>query len=160
MSDYYNANIKKSFHTIIDSLALLKIQITELQQNIHTIEKTVKKELKQASKLNNTKNKSSKKPSGFAKPTHVTKELCEFMNKPIGTEIARTEVTKALVNYIQANKLQKEGQTSKINPDSKLQNLLGINNEEILDLTFFTMQKYMNKHFVSSKNNPIDNQLV
>ena len=87
----------------------------------------------------------------------MTKELCEFMNKPIGTEIARTEVTKSLVQYIQTNKLQKEGQPSKINPDSKLQSLLGINNEEIVDLTYFTMQKYMNKHFVSSK--PVINEL-
>jgi chromatin remodeling complex protein RSC6 len=148
-------NIQHSFSQIIDSLSLLKLQITELQQNIHTIEKTVKKELKQSSKLN--KIKIDKKPSGFAKPTHVTKELCEFMNKPIGTEIARTEVTKSLVQYIQTNKLQKEGQPSKINPDSKLQSLLGINNEEIVDLTYFTMQKYMNKHFVSSK--PVINEL-
>ena len=151
------SNIQQSFSQIIDSLSLLKLQITEIQQNIHSIEKAVKKELKQSSKLNKIKNKINKKPSGFAKPTRVTKELCEFMDKPIGTEIARTEVTKSLVQYIQTNKLQKEGQPSKINPDSKLQNLLGINNEEIIDLTYFTMQKYMNKHFVSSK--PIINEL-
>ena len=46
------------------------------------------------------KNKGNRQPSGFAKPVKVTKELCEFMNQTEGTEIARTEVTRALVFYI------------------------------------------------------------
>ena len=33
------------------------------------------------------KNKGNRKPSGFAKPSKVTNELCEFMNKKEGTEI-------------------------------------------------------------------------
>ena len=53
-----------------------------------------------------SKNKGNKKPSGFANPTKVTKELCEFMNKQEGTQIARTEVTRALISYIKANNLQ------------------------------------------------------
>ena len=44
-----------------------------------------------------TKTNQKKIPSGFAKPTNVTKELCDFMNCPEGSKIARTEVTKALV---------------------------------------------------------------
>lgn len=160
MEHNFNPHIQNSFHKIIDSLALLKLQISDLQQNIRTIEKDIKKEFKQSQKLIKVKNKVAKKPSGFAKPIQVTNELCEFMNKPIGTEIARTEVTKSLVNYIQTNKLQEQGKTSKIIPDSKLQHLLGISNEQIPDLTFFTMQKYMNKHFVSSKSKPIDNELM
>jgi chromatin remodeling complex protein RSC6 len=166
MEESYNQNIQTSFHMIIDSLALLKLQISDLQQKIRTIEKDIKKEFKQTLKLTNIKlqNKPNKKPSGFAKPTQITKELCEFMNKPIGTEIARTEVTKSLVAYIQENKLQEQGKTSNIIPDSKLQHLLGISNEQIPDLTFFTIQKYMNKHFVSSKqkslDKTIDNELV
>ena len=158
MEHNFNPHIQKSFHKIIDSLALLKLHISDLQQNIRIIEKDIKKEFKKSQKL--TKVKNIKKPSGFAKPIQVTNELCEFMNKPIGTEIARTEVTKSLVNYIQTNKLQEQGKTSKIIPDSKLQHLLGITNEQIPDLTFFTIQKYMNKHFVSSKAKPIDNELV
>ena len=146
-----NNDLKESFEAIIDTLSLIKMQMTDLQQQIKTIEKKVKIEVKQSKKKSKSAN-TNKVPSGFAKPIHITNELCEFMNKPIGTEMARTEVTKKLVDYIKTNQLQKIGKVSTIIPDEKLQNLLGIPNEDIPDLTFFTMQKYMNKHFVSSKN--------
>jgi chromatin remodeling complex protein RSC6 len=79
------------------------------------------------------------------------------MNKPDGTEIARTEVTKALVCYIKTNNLIELGQDlkNKIIPDEKLKNLLGIEDEKN-DLTYFNIQKYMNKHFYSKKNSIVE----
>jgi chromatin remodeling complex protein RSC6 len=144
--------IKISFESIIDSLSLLKMQITEVQQKIKTIEKEIKKEFKKCEKINNSsKLTKNKNPSGFARPSKVTHELCEFMNRPIGTEFARTEVNKHLTSYIKMNNLQDQHNKSIIVPDHKLKNLLGIENIESIDLTFFTIQKYMNKHFLSSK---------
>jgi len=143
-----------AFNKINDSLTLFKLQISTLQQELRGLEKNIKKEMKSLKKdTKKNKVKGIKKPSGFAKPTKVTKELCEFMERPEGSEIARTEVTKVLVTYIKANNLQEKGNDSKnkIVPDTKLKNLLGIHNEEIKDLTFFTIQKYMNKHFISKK---------
>ena len=150
-SDSLNA-ILEQFNTITDSLTLFKMQISTLQQHVKNVEKTVKKELKQKDKKKD-KPKNKRAPSGFAKPTKVTKELCAFMDKPEGTEIARTEVTKVLVNYIKTNNLQEQTAVSKnkIVPDDKLRSLLGLNVEEINDLTFFNIQKYMNKHFISKK---------
>lgn len=149
------SDITESFNTINNSLTLFKMQISTLQQQVKTIEKNVKKELKNNEKK--TKSaipKAKKAPSGFAKPSKVTKELCEFMNRPEGTEIARTEVTKALVNYIKSNNLQEQTPEAKnrINPDDKLINLLGLKVEDINELTFFNIQKHMNKHFISKKN--------
>ena len=146
--------IMEQFTTINDSLTLFKMQITNLQKVVKTIEKDVKKELKNIKKdKKKEKQKTKRAPSGFAKPTKVTKELCEFMNKPDGSEIARTEVTKALVNYIKENNLIELGEDSKskIVPDNKLKNLLGIQDNELNDLTYFNIQKYMNKHFYSKK---------
>ena len=145
-------NLYESFNTVIDSLTLIKLQITTLQQQIKTIEKTIKKEMKHTKKIKN-KTISEKKPSGFAKPLPVTEELCEFMNRPNGTEIARTEVTKALISYIENNNLKDKCKKQNIIPDIKLKNLLGITNEEISGLNFFNIQKYMNKHFISNKIN-------
>lgn len=152
-SDSLNAIIEQ-FATINDSLTLFKMQISTLQQQVRTVEKNVKKELKNIKKdKNKEKIKTKRAPSGFAKPTKVTKELCQFMDKPEGTEIARTEVTKALVSYIKNNNLLEQGEDSKkkIIPDDKLKTLLGIDNNEINDLTYFNIQKYMNKHFYSNK---------
>jgi hypothetical protein len=142
---------------INNNIALLKnffnIQLSDIQQQLKTVEKKIKKDLKKKKGVNVKKN-TNKKPSGFAKPTKVTKELCEFMNRPEGTEIARTEVTKVLTNYIKTNNLQQKGvgEKNKIIPDNKLLNLLGLSNNEVNDLTFFNIQKYMNKHFISNKN--------
>ena len=146
--------IINKFNTINDTLTLFKMQITNLQKIIKCAEKEVKRELKNIKKDKaKEKVKAKRAPSGFAKPTKVTKELCDFMNKPEGTEIARTEVTKVLVNYIKEHNLIETGKVykSKIVPDEKLKILLGIQNEELTELNYFNIQKYMNKHFVKSE---------
>lgn len=151
-----NTNTSNSieFKSILDTLSLFKLQITTLQQQLKVLEKNVKKEMNKKVKkqkkpaTTNTEGK-VKAPSGFAKPTKVTSELCSFLGKPEGSEVARTEVTKALVAYIKENGLQEKNAESKtrIVPDEKLKSLLAISDSEIPDLTFFSIQKYMNKHF-------------
>ena len=152
-------SIMEQFTTINDSLTLFKMQISTLQQHIKTIEKSVRKEMKTIKKnKKDDKPKIKRAPSGFAKPTKVTKELCAFMDRPEGSEIARTEVTKSLVSYIKANNLLEQGEDckNKIIPDEKLKVLLGIQGSEINDLTYFNIQKYMNKHFYSSKTSNVN----
>lgn len=137
------------FEVLIAQLNTMKSQITNIQQNIKQLEKSVKKQMKGLKKeVTKTKNKGNRQPSGFAKPSKVTKELCDFMNKSEGTEIARTDVTRALVAYIKENKLENTSNSKIINPDDKLKLLLGI--EEGQELNYFTIQKFMNKHFVKS----------
>ena len=141
-------NVFDQFEVIIDSLSHFRIQVNTIQQQIRQLEKNIKKEMKGLKKVaEKSKNKGNKKPSGFANPTKVTKELCEFMNKQEGTQIARTEVTRALISYIKANNLQNKENKKIILPDEKLKFLLGINQEQ--ELTYFNLQKYMNKHFIS-----------
>lgn len=150
-----NEPIMDQFTTINDSLSLFKIQLTALQKIVRTVEKDVRKELKTVThNKHKEKNKPKRAPSGFAKPTKVTKELCEFMNKPEGTEIARTEVTKTLVRYIKEHNLIELGEDGKnrIVPDEKLKILLGItDDDDVHNLTYFTIQKHMNKHFYTLK---------
>ena len=148
-------NISDQFDSIVTNLSMFKTHISLLQQQVRALDKIVKKQmnlLKKESSKNKNKNKASRKPSGFARPTRVTKELCEFMNKTEGTEIARTEVTRALVAYIKDQQLEDKINSRIIMPDNKLRELLGI--EENKELTYFTIQKYMNKHFISSKTSP------
>jgi chromatin remodeling complex protein RSC6 len=150
MSNIDNNNLFVQFEEIMNGLTIVKSQINNLQQHLKILEKNVKKQMKSLKKnVIKNKNKGNRKPSGFAKPSKVTKELCDFMNENEGTEIARTEVTKFLVAYIKNNKLENEINSKIIKPDNKLKLLLGINDEE--ELTYFNIQKYMNKHFV--KNN-------
>jgi len=137
------------FEHLISQLTMMKTQITGIQQNIKQIEKSVKKQMKGLKKeVVKTKNKGNRQPSGFARPSKVTKELCEFMNKAEGSEIARTEVTRALVSYIKENKLENTSNSKIISPDNKLKMLLGLDDNQ--ELTYFNIQKYMNKHFVKN----------
>jgi DNA topoisomerase-1 len=138
--------ICEQFQGVIDNLTHFKCEIANLQQQIRTIEKNVKKQMTSLKKAAATKNKGNRKPSGFAKPSKVTTELCEFMNKKEGTEIARTEVTKALCSYIKEHNLENKENCKIIYPDNTLKTLLGI--EEGQELTYFTIQKFMNKHFI------------
>lgn len=149
-----------SLESVINGLSNIKQHITVVQKNMKIIEKKIQKELKLIKKIDNNKlKKQLKQPSGFAKPVKVTEELCIFMNRPNGTEIARTEVTKALIKYIEINNLKDKDVKKNIIPDSTLKNLLGISHEEISGLNFFNIQKYMNKHFISNKNIVIENTI-
>jgi chromatin remodeling complex protein RSC6 len=151
IEDESNNNIFQDFKLLNDNISLFKMQLNTLQQHLKLIEKNVKKEIKKCNKKtkNTSSNNTKKQPSGFAKPTKVSKELCNFMNIPEGSEIARTEVTKYLVLYIKQHNLQEQTNKSKnkIIPDENLRELLGLNSLND-DLTFFNIQKYMNKHFV------------
>jgi chromatin remodeling complex protein RSC6 len=142
-----DSTITEQFNNIINTLNTFKIQTTNLQQTIKQLEKSVKKQQKDLKKSGiKNKNKGNRQPSGFAKPCKVTKELCEFMNKSEGTEIARTEVTKALIQYVKENNLVNTNNKKIIFPDNKLKTLLGV--EDGKELTYFNIQKYMNKHFI------------
>ena len=145
-------DIFQKFENIMENISQFKLYINNLQLQVKSLEKNVKKQIRSLNKeVLKSKNKGNRKPSGFAKPTKVTKELCAFMNKKEGSEIARTEVTKTLIDYIKANQLQDKTNSKIISPDEKLKYLLGIEDNE--ELTFFNLQKYMNKHFISSTNN-------
>ena len=97
---------------------------------------------KEASK---SKKRGNRAPSGVAAPSKISNDLCCFMGKEEGAEVARTEVTKFVIAYVKNNKL---AESNKINPDSKLAELLDVRKDDIV--TYFNIQKYMNKHFIKA----------
>jgi chromatin remodeling complex protein RSC6 len=148
-NELHDEEVFSQFDNLINGLQTVKLQINILQHSVKQIEKTIKKKMKGLKKeVTKNKQKGNRKPSGFAKPGKITKELCSFLNKEEGTEIARTEVTRALVAYIKENKLDNTYNGQIINPDNKLKTLLGLDDNQ--NLTYFTIQKYMNKHFVKN----------
>jgi chromatin remodeling complex protein RSC6 len=150
-NELHDEEVFSQFDNLINGLQTVKLQINILQHSVKQIEKTIKKNMKGLKKeVTKHKPKGSKKPSGFAKPGKITKELCNFLNKEEGTEMARTEVTRSLVAYIKENKLNNSDNRQIIHPDNKLKTLLGL--EDNQSLTYFTIQKYMNKHFVKNSD--------
>lgn len=136
------------FVEVLTNLGTFKTAISLLQKDIRTLEKNVKKKIRTLEKeAKKNRNKGNKKPTGFASPSNVTPEICNFMNVPEGTKLARTEVTKFLIKYIKENQLQNPKQKKEIKPDKALSSLLDIKNSNE-PLTYFNLQSKMNKHFV------------
>ena len=137
------------FVEVLNNLGTFKTAISLLQKDIRNLEKNVKKKIKTLEKeAKKNRNKGNKKPTGFASPSNVTPEICNFMNVPEGTKLARTEVTKFLIKYIKENQLQNPNQKKEINPDNALRSLLDIKKNSNEPLTYFNLQSKMNKHFV------------
>jgi len=87
----------------------------------------------------------SRQPSGFVTPTRISDELAKFLNVPVGTMMARTEVSKLINGYIRVNHLQDANNGRVINVDTKLRKLLNVNPTD--EVTYFNLQKYMKHHF-------------
>lgn len=125
--------------------------MSSLKSDFKTLEKIVAREVKNAQKASSRKKKASgnRQPSGFVKPTRISDELARFLGKTIGTEMARTEVSKEINAYIRTNGLQDPANGRKINADTKLSTLLKLNKED--ELTYFNLQRYMKHHFIKAE---------
>lgn len=121
-----------------------------VRSDFKTMEKVVSREFKNAQKASSKKKKmtGNRKPSGFVKPTLISPELAQFLGKTVGTEMARTEVSREINAYIRAQGLQDKANGRKINPDSSLTKLLNLQSED--ELTYFNLQKYMKHHFIKT----------
>jgi chromatin remodeling complex protein RSC6 len=118
-----------------------------MKSDFKTLEKVMSREMKLAAKASSKKRRSSgdRKPSGFVKPTVISDELAQFLGKEIGTEMARTEVSKDINTYIRSHNLQDKANGRIIHPDAKLTKLLKVAKGD--ELTYFNLQRYMKHHF-------------
>lgn len=137
-----------------DKLYKNKVEAAQLYNEVRSVEKLMERYIvnytKQALVSANSSN--ARAPSGFASPTKVSDALCDFMGKEKGSLISRTEMSKYLFSYIREHKLQAPNRPSIILPDDALATLLG---EEamLVELTHFSIQKYLTPHFLSSRIN-------
>uniref|UniRef100_A0A6C0E528 DM2 domain-containing protein n=1 Tax=viral metagenome TaxID=1070528 RepID=A0A6C0E528_9ZZZZ len=134
----------------LTKLQQIGAMISTLKTEYRVLEKKWSKELKIAQKLSSKRKRKAgnRAPSGFVKPTGISDELAKFLEKPVGSEMARTEVTRDINKYIRTNGLQDKENGRKIIPDTKLAALLKLSKTD--ELTYFNLQRYMSPHF--SKN--------
>lgn len=134
-------------------LELLQRWATDIK-NVTSIVKTLQKEHVKAQKASVKKPKKvvspssdskPRTPSGFAKPTKLSDELCAFLGVPAGSQLARTEVTRVLNHYIKNNNLQDSNDKRTIVPDAKLSSILKLQGND--KLTYFNLQTYIKHHF-------------
>ena len=149
--------IEKDFVSISTKLSELKSFQTVIVSDLKKLQKNVQKHIKETRKKKKRvvdPNRPKRNPSGFAKPAPLSTKLCDFLDKPYGTEMARTDVTREITQYIKKENLQDEKNRRIILPDAKLQSLMnfpeGADDEPI---TYFNLQKFLRVHFLKKDEN-------
>ena len=144
------SSVSADYSEFMSKLQQLGTLISTLKTEFRSLEKKASRELKTATKASSKRKRKTgnRSPSGFVKPTLISKELAAFLDKAEGTEMARTEVTREINSYIRANQLQDKTNGRRINADSKLSSLLKLTSGE--ELTYFNLQRYMSPHFAKS----------
>ena len=146
-----HALVEQQFAALTEQLVALRAMETSLMSELKELHKSTLKHLKAMSKKKKRtpSEKKNRTPSGFAKPTKMSQELCKFLKKPEGTEMARTEVTKYITQYVKDHDLQNPQNRREINCDKSLKALLNV--EDGATVTYFNLQKYMKVHFMKSE---------
>ncbi len=139
---------------MISSLNGLREVISTLHAQLKKLDKRVHREIKDARKRRRrtapaVDANGEAKParlSIFEIPTRLSDELCAFLGKSKGSEMSRSNVTKAVTTYIKEKGLKNKHD---IKPDAALKKLLAVPEGEAL--TYFNLQKYLNKHYVKTE---------
>lgn len=87
----------------------------------------------------------AKKPCFFTVPSKISDELSAFLAKPKGSEMSRSDVTKAVMSYAKSHNLM-EKQT--IKADAPLRKLLTLKEGD--NLTILNLQTYLSRHYVKA----------
>lgn len=128
----------------------LTAALRDLQTHLKSVQKDLVKLVKTNVKKSKSRNTSGAKktPSGFAKPTKLSDALCNFLGVPVGTEFARTDVTRRINSYIKENNLQDPADKRIIHPDEKLAGVLSWTPDQ--KLTFFNLQTSLKGQFIKT----------
>tara|TARA_A100000164_G_C21794809_1_gene717638 strand:- start:167 stop:829 length:663 start_codon:yes stop_codon:yes gene_type:complete len=119
--------------------------------------KTLNKQLRQLRgdvgkniKVKRQVNSDMSKTSGFLKPVNVSKEVSKFAGWKEGEQHSRVDVTKFICNYVKSNDLQNPKDRRQILPDKKLRTLLKLSDSPKEPLTYYSLQRHIQPHFVKS----------
>jgi len=133
------ADISLSIAALKSSLSILDKHAKKLSYAIDAIHK---KDLKLLNKP-----KKERKPCGFALPSPVSDIMCSFLGRPSGSLVSRIEITQFINDYIKKFSLENPLNKQFILPNDSLWAILGDDARD-KKLTHFTIQKYINKHFI------------
>ena len=133
-----------NLNTLKETVSAMLAQVKKLDKRVHREIKDARKRKRRAVPVEGAEAK-PRVLSIFERPTKVTEELLTFLGKPKDTLLSRSEVTKAVNNYVKEKNLKNKHD---IKPDAALKKLLAI--EDGTALTYFNLQKYLNHHYIKA----------
>ena len=145
------SSLTENLLVLAERIQSMTTLLSKIKGDYKVLEKQVLKEARTIDKLNakRKKSKGSRAPSGFVKPTAISKDIAKFLGVAEDTKIARTDVTKLITAYVKEHKLQAPSNGRMIIPDKKLMTLLNCKSSD--EVTYFNLQKYMKPHFVKTE---------
>lgn len=164
-------SFSEAMKALVQEVGTLRTQIRTIETNLKNVRVLYKEELK-ANKHNRrrkvkTEGGEPRAHHGFVKPTLVSDALATFLGEPVGSMIARPQVTKKISEYVKANDcfgpMDSEEKVNKtiIIPDEKLAKLLGppifLYSKKKPELgkgyNYFNLQSYLKEqnHFIKAE---------
>lgn len=131
---------------LTSKVGALAVLLKEVQAELKVAQKEYEKLKKASEKAERKRANARTSPSGFAKPTKISDELCGFLAVTKGTEMSRTDVTRHINKYVKEHGLFKKDNKRVILPNATLKKLLGCKDTD--EVTYFNLQKWMKHHFV------------
>jgi chromatin remodeling complex protein RSC6 len=129
-------------------IAVLASAVKDAQTALKVLSKEYERMKKLVEKTERKRANARTQPSGFAKPTKISDEMCDFLGVPRGTELSRTDVTRKINAYVKEHNLNKPDNKRIILPDPKLKKILGVTGNE--EVSFFVLQRYIKNHFLKA----------
>lgn len=131
----------ESIHNLISKIEMMEKESKTMKVELRKVLKSYVKKTQKKTR----KHDPNRAPTGFAKPSLISDALCKFLNKPSGSKMARTDVTKEVNKYIKEHNLQNPENKKEIKADSTLTKLLNLKKGD--DLNYFSLQKFLKDHF-------------
>lgn len=131
-----------------EKIALLSATFKEVNVQVRLVKKEIDRLRRIADRVEKKKASAKSSPNGFAKASKITDELCVFLGVPSGSERSRTDVTREIHKYVQANDLSdpKNKRIILAHKDAKLKALLGSTDND--EISYFNLQKFLKHHFI------------
>lgn len=146
------ASLVTEYNALVEKVNALRNAVNAIVADTKSLGRRVARVAKKADKRRGRKAVTEggavkpKKDGVFTRPNKITDELCVFLGKAKGTEMARSEVTRAVIAYCKTKSLM-EGQNIKTS-DPALRKLLRLNESSALSI--LTLQTHLKQHYVKA----------
>jgi chromatin remodeling complex protein RSC6 len=141
-----HASLNDEIKALQDQLTSIRDAANAALATLKRVSKRAATDIKEAGKKTKKRTETAdgqpRKPSNFEIPVPISDELSAFLGGPKNNKMSRTNVTKAINQYLNEHKLREK---HSITPNAALRKLLSIGEKD--ELTIFNIQTYLSKHY-------------
>jgi hypothetical protein len=148
--------VQQDIEALITQTLAVRDAASNTLKALAKLSKRVAREVKEAGRRRRRQRKSegtegsesAKRPTIFKTPVTLKNELCAFLGKSNGTQMAPADVTKAFSAYVESHGLKnaEKGQGHTIHPDAAMRKLFGLREGETV--SYRNVQAHLYKLYI------------